>query len=151
MHRKKPKAVTRPSPQDSALVRPGMDWAKPKARVQVNNKRMITQLKSILMGMPRMRNNRQRVVNISATSFQPGHGVVFLSSDPLWYRFILEKQDRRHRFAGSGAVADGEVSLPGTGFLTMRTGQGVWRKTFSATLPMSTRPKPVRPCVPMIM
>src|SRR6516162_3048703 len=34
------------------------------------------------------------------------------------------------------------------GVFTVRTGHGALRTTFSATLPISSRPRPVRPCVP---
>src|SRR5207249_1642892 len=37
----------------------------------------------------------------------------------------------------------------GNGAVTVRTGQGALRTTCSATLPISTRPSPVRPWVPI--
>jgi hypothetical protein len=44
---------------------------------------------------------------------------------------------------------DRAAPMPGYGVLSVSTGHGAERTTCSATLPMSRRPNPVRPCVPI--
>jgi acetyl coenzyme A synthetase (ADP forming)-like protein len=48
--------------------------------------------------------------------------------------------------AGTGSSAVGSWRW---GIFTVSTGQGACRRTCSATLPISSRPSPVRPCVPI--
>jgi hypothetical protein len=63
-------------------------------------------------------------------------------------------QTRCHFVAGTGLLAVSEEAFPeggesGNGVFTVRTGQRALRTTCSATLPIKSRPNPVRPCVPI--
>src|SRR5262249_28327448 len=49
--------------------------------------------------------------------------------------------------AGQRRLVGGPQAFAGA--FTVTTGQGAVRRTCSATLPISTRPSPVRPCVPI--
>ncbi len=60
---------------------------------------------------------------------------------------FMGSSSRLSSFSSSGRAHGMTNSC--SGCLTVRTGQVALRTTFSATLPMSTCARPVRPCVPM--